>query len=96
MLSALPRLDTEVDDAGRIDQIAALERLKSACAGAQARVSTELDDSRRAAQAAAGIPARQRGAGLADEIALARGKTKSRGNQHLGSGSHWYTRCRTP
>src|SRR5690625_304487 len=72
VLSALPQLGTEVDDATRIDQIAALERLKSGCAAAQARVTADLDHSRRTADAAVGIPAKQRGAGLGDEIALAR------------------------
>src|SRR5690625_4701 len=86
LLSALPGLDTEVDDAGRIDQLAALERLKSACAAAQARVTGALHDSCRQAEAAAGIPAKKRDAGLADEIALARGEATSRGNQHLGLG----------
>jgi len=86
VLSALPQLGTEVDDAGRIDQIAALERLKSGCAAAQARVTADLDHSRRTADAAVGIPAKQRGAGLGDEIALARREAKSRGNQYLGLG----------
>ncbi|MEP7333387.1 MAG: HNH endonuclease, partial [Terracoccus sp.] len=39
LVAALSRLDERVDDAGRIDQLSALERVKSAVAAAQARVT---------------------------------------------------------
>jgi hypothetical protein len=61
-----------VSDAERIDQIRALERLKSAAAAAQARITVDLDTSVRAAHAAAGIPTKRQGRGVAGQIALAR------------------------
>lgn len=63
LIARLAFMDRDVSDAGRLDQIAALERVKGAAAAAQARVSVDLDISRRAAEAAAGVPARQRGRG---------------------------------
>src|SRR5918994_2966994 len=57
----LPAFQREVTDAERIDQIRALERLKSAAAAAQARITVDLDNSVRAAHAAAGIPTQRQG-----------------------------------
>ncbi len=67
-----------------IEQVAALERLKSAAAAAQARVTATLWQTRVARETDAGVPADQRGRGLADEIALARREHPSRGSRHLG------------
>ncbi|WP_211366739.1 HNH endonuclease [Pseudonocardia kunmingensis] len=77
-------LDTEVPDAERVDQLRALEELKAAAAAAQARIALDLDTSQRAAQAAAGVPANQRGRGVAAQIALARRESAFRGARHLG------------
>ena len=67
-----------------IEQIAGLERLKSAAAAGQARAAAALDERRRADEAAAGVPARQRGRGVASEVALARRDSPARGGRHLG------------
>ncbi|MDO9456272.1 HNH endonuclease signature motif containing protein [Nocardioides sp.] len=59
-------------DAERIDQIALLERLKNALAGAQGRIAHDYEESQRAAQRAAGRPASRIGEGIAAAVALAR------------------------
>ena len=84
VLRRLPSLDTGVDDSERIDQIALLESIKAAAAGAQARVSAAFADSQRESQAASGLPARERGKGIAAQIALARRDSPARGSRHLG------------
>lgn len=73
-----------VDDAEAIEQIAALEQLKSAAAARQARLSVAFDSSQRARQRANGVPAAKVGRGVADQIALARRDSPTRGSQHLG------------
>lgn len=72
------------DDVDRIDQLRALEKLKCAAAGAQARITAELAASQRAAQEAAGVSARDVGRGIAAQVALARRESPFRGGQHLG------------
>ncbi len=67
-----------------IERIAELERVKSAAAAHQARLAVALDTERRAAEAATGVPAAQRGRGVASEIALARRDSPARGGRHLG------------
>ncbi|MGH3366682.1 MAG: DUF222 domain-containing protein [Nocardioidaceae bacterium] len=83
-LDALARLDREVEDGERIDQIRALEALKAAASAAQARATADLDASRRAERALAGVRAADQGAGVAGEVALARRESPVRGSQHLG------------
>lgn len=83
-VSRLAVIDRDVDDAGRVDQIAALERVKAAAAAAQARVSVDFDASQREVQAAQGVPARKRGAGVGAQIALARRDSPVRGSRLLG------------
>ena len=83
-LQRLPTLDTAVPDVERVDQLGLLESIKHACAGAQASVAVAFDASQREAQAAAGMPARQRGMGVAAQVALARRESPSRGSRHLG------------
>lgn len=72
------------DEAALIARIAELERAKAAAAAGQARAAAALDALRRAHEAAAGVPAAQRGRGLASEIALARRDSPARGERHLG------------
>lgn len=74
----------DTDEAVLIAHIAALEKLKSEAAAAQARATAALDARRRAAEAAAGVPAGNRGRGLAAEVALARRDSPNRGARHLG------------
>ena len=83
-MEALAAVDPHTDEAALIEQIAELERVKSAAAAGQARAAAALDERRRADEAAAGVPARQRGRGLASEIALARRDSPARGGRHLG------------
>ncbi len=82
-------LDAGVDDPGRVEQLAALERLKAAAAAAQARVAVAFEASQRAAQAAAGLPAARRGAGIAEQVALARRDSPARGSRHLARRRRW-------
>jgi hypothetical protein len=67
-----------------VDQLRAMEQLKSGIAAAQARVTVALARQRHQREAAAGIPAYQRGRGLAAEVALARQDSPVRGARHLG------------
>jgi hypothetical protein len=71
-------------EAALIARIAELEMAKSAAAAEQARASVQLEALRRANEAEAGVPAAQRGRGLAGEIALARRDSPARGGRHLG------------
>jgi len=74
----------DLTDAERVNRLTQLERLKSAAASAQARLTVDLDTSQRAAQELAGVPARRVGAGIAAQVALARREHPVRGQQHLG------------
>ncbi|ORW94366.1 HNH endonuclease [Mycobacterium sp. IEC1808] len=76
--------EPNADEAALIDRIAELEREKSAAAAGQARLAAALDALRRSNEAAAGVPAAQRGRGVASEIALARRDSPARGGRHLG------------
>ena len=84
MFDTLVPIAPEADESALIERIAELERIKSAAAAAQARAAAALDTARRAAEAAAGVPAAQRGRGVASEIALARRDSPARGGRHLG------------
>ena len=78
-------LDGEgLSEAGTIDQITALEQLKAAAAAAQARLTGHLHATRVRREAAQGVPAARRGAGLGTEVALARGVSPHQGHRHLG------------
>ena len=83
-LAALSAVDPHADEAALTEQIVELERVKSAAAAGQARAAAALDELRRADEAAAGVPTRKRGRGVASEIALARRDSPTRGGRHLG------------
>jgi hypothetical protein len=72
------------DGPGMIDQLRVLEDVKSASAALQARIAVAFDASQRRAQAAAGIPAEQLGAGIGAQIALARHESPAKGGRLLG------------
>jgi hypothetical protein len=72
---------TEVE---AIDQLRALEELKAAAAAAQARVTAQLYAARARREAAEGVPAQKRCAGLGAEVALARRVSPHQGSQHVG------------
>ena len=67
-----------------VDHLTALEKVKSAIAAAQARVSATLATTRARSEADAGVPAAERCRGLGNEIGLARQESPVRGRQHLG------------
>lgn len=85
-LDVLAAVDPHADEAALIEQIAWLERVKSAAAAGQARAAAALDEKRRADEAAAGVPKAKQGRGLAGEVALARRDSAVRGGRHLGLG----------
>lgn len=83
-LNRLPTLDPGVPDSERVDQLALLEAVKAAAAGAQAKVAVAFAASQVEAQAAEGVPARERGRGVAGQVALARRESAHAGSRHLG------------
>ena len=85
-LDELAAVDPHADEATYIEQIAWLERVKSAAAAGQARAAAALDEKRRADEAAAGVPKAKQGRGVAGEVALARRDSPARGGRHLGLG----------
>lgn len=73
---------SELDDAGLVDELAALERLTSAAAAAKARVTTELHHRRCAQDQARGLPSERCGRGVGHEVALARRESPHAGREH--------------
>ncbi len=69
-----------------INQLRALEDLKSAAAAAaaQARIAVAFDAAQRSAETAAGVPAEERGRGVAAQVALARRESPARGSRLHG------------
>lgn len=84
MFDELFATEPAADEAALTARLTRMELLKSAAAADQARTAATLDTMRRKAEAAAGVPAPQRGRGLASEIALARHDSPARGGRHLG------------
>ncbi|MGC5629149.1 DUF222 domain-containing protein [Georgenia sp. Z1344] len=74
------RRDNEAD---AIEQITALDELVAAAHAAQARAAADLRHTRIGAERARGVPVAKQGAGLAQEIALARRSTPGRGQRAL-------------
>ncbi|TDF96516.1 DUF222 domain-containing protein, partial [Arthrobacter terricola] len=67
-----------------IAQLRLLEDLKSAIAGAQARITVAFDTARRRAHANQGVPAAEQGKGVAAQVALARRESPAKGARLLG------------
>ncbi|WP_364396431.1 HNH endonuclease [Pseudarthrobacter sp. LMD1-1-1.1] len=84
VLDLLARVPVPADGAGMIDQIRGLEDLKSLAGARQADTAVAFDLSQRREQAEAGVPACERGAGVAAQIALARRESPARGSRLLG------------
>ena len=84
VLNLLARVPVPADGAGMIEQIRGLEDLKSLAGARQADTAVAFDLSQRREQAAAGVPADERGAGVAAQIALARRESPARGSRLLG------------
>ena len=72
-----------LDDAERIDRIAALERLRRAGEAGQSETVADFVLSQRAAAAERGVPTTRRDRGLGLQVALARGVSPTRGQQHV-------------
>ena len=70
-----------LDDAERIDRIAALERLRHSSEAAQTETVADFVVSQRSAAAERGEPAARRDRGLGLQVALARGVSPTRGQQ---------------
>ncbi|MBT2555241.1 HNH endonuclease, partial [Arthrobacter sp. ISL-5] len=83
-LAAIRPCNGDGGGAGMIDQLRDLEDLKSAAAALQARIAVAFDADQRRAQAAAGVPADERGKGVGAQIALARRESPARGSRLLG------------
>jgi hypothetical protein len=81
MFERLVEVDPAACESALIERIAELERSSG---GGQVRAAGALDAMRRADEAAAGVPAAQRGRGVASEVALARRDSPARGGRHLG------------
>lgn len=71
-------------DVHRIDQLGLLEEIKAAAAAAQVNITVAFERSQLARQDVAGIRREQRGRGIGDQVALARGCPASQGARHLG------------
>ncbi|MCI0141363.1 HNH endonuclease [Arthrobacter bambusae] len=84
LTGAVASLRPGSDRAELIDQLRALEDLKSAAAAAQARIAVAFDAVQRSADAAAGVPAEERGRGVAAQVALARRESPAKGSRLLG------------
>ncbi|WP_394253401.1 HNH endonuclease [Arthrobacter pityocampae] len=84
LIDTVGSLPLGADGAELIDEVRALEELKSAIAGVQARTAVAFDLAQRRAQAAAGVPASEQGRGVAAQIALARRESPARGGRLLG------------
>jgi hypothetical protein len=72
-----------LDDAERIDRIAALERLRCASEAAQTETIADFVVSQRQAATDRGVPAERRDRGLAAQVALARGVSPTRGQKDV-------------
>ncbi len=72
-----------LDDAQRIDRIAALDRLRCATEAAQTETVADFAISQRQAAADRGVPASRRDRGVGAQVALARGVSPTRGQQQV-------------
>lgn len=83
-LTGDPERSDPMSDVHRIDQLRLLEEVKAIAAAAQARITVAFERSQLARQDAAGVRRDQRGRGIGDQVALARGCPASQGARHLG------------
>ncbi|MFK4295773.1 hypothetical protein ABH924_000909 [Arthrobacter sp. GAS37] len=82
--SLRPGLTNGAAPAELIDQLRALEDLKSASAAAQARIAVAFDAAQRSAEKELGVPAEEQGRGVGAQIALARRESPARGSRLHG------------
>lgn len=83
LLATSPQVMARLTDAGLIDAIAALERLKGTVGASQAALEVAFRDSQIRAQKDAGVPREKVGRGIADQIALARRITPKQASDQL-------------
>ncbi|WP_411376455.1 HNH endonuclease [Arthrobacter sp. MPF02] len=81
LLAAVP---VASDGAGMVDQLRQLEDVKALAAARQAEVTVAFDLQQQREQAAAGVPAKEQGAGVGAQVALARRESPARGGRLLG------------
>jgi hypothetical protein len=74
---------TGLDDAQRIDRLAALETLRCAVEAAQSETVADFVVSQRQAATQRGVPAARRDRGVASQVALALRQSPRRGQQHV-------------
>jgi hypothetical protein len=82
-LRAVLHASPDLDDAGRVEAIRALEQLVCTATAAQAQLAADLDRSQREAQAESGVPRARQGQGVATQVAWARRESPHRGQRHL-------------
>ena len=81
LIGSLAGIRPCADSASLINQLRALEDLKSGAAALQARIAVAFDVRECRAQAEAGVPAKDRCSDVAAQIALARGESPVRGGR---------------
>lgn len=81
VLAGMPVAESEAE---AVDRVRVLEGVKAACAAAQARETEAFRRMRCAAEAEAGVPVRERGRGVASEVALARRESPHAGSKDVG------------
>ncbi|MFK4296003.1 hypothetical protein ABH924_001140 [Arthrobacter sp. GAS37] len=84
LIGAVNSLRPGADSAELINQLRALEDLKSAAAALQARITVAFDAAQRSAEKELGVPAEEQGRGVGAQIALARRESPARGSRLHG------------
>src|SRR5699024_5077748 len=84
LLTRLPHPDPDADDTADIDQIAALEQVKAACAAAQAKLTARIHTTQTTRDTQREIDPAQTARSVGGQVALARHESPHRGNRHLG------------
>jgi hypothetical protein len=84
VLAALRELPAAASDAERVDQIRALEQIKSVAAAVQAQVTAAFCASQRADQLAAGVPAERAERGIAAQVGLAKRCSPFHARRYVG------------
>ncbi|HET7173270.1 MAG TPA: DUF222 domain-containing protein [Nocardioidaceae bacterium] len=84
VLGVLRGLEPAADDVARVDQIRALEEVKSAAAAAQATVTAAFVASQRREQGERGVPSELVGRGVVAQVALARRESPHRAARCVG------------
>lgn len=84
LVQGVAELLSAADDFDKITQLELLQHLQNATAGAIARVSADFEVSQRDEQRRQQVPSRERGRGIADQIALARRISPAQASRDLG------------